>query len=134
MRFLLCALSAVSLLGLTACGTLTQDTTITTYDAEGRIATVTKTSGSVIPAIVESTKNKTVIAWDNSWVAGVSVSTATVDDPTPTFRAMAGRKDKGVINLLPQHKIDVVRDIIPAIRAGDLSVSTSGLNAGNSDK
>ena len=29
---------------------------------------------------------------------------------------MAGRKDKGVINLLPQHKIDVVRDIIPAIR------------------
>ena len=50
------------------------------------------------------------------------------------FRAMADRKDKGVINLLPQHKIDVVRDIIPAIRAGDLSVSTSGLNAVSGDK
>lgn len=62
MRFPLCALSALPLLGLTACGTLTQDTTITTYDAEGRISSVTKTSGSVIPAIVESTKNKTVIA------------------------------------------------------------------------
>lgn len=123
----LCVVPAALILA--GCGTLTTDNTVTTYNAEGKIVSVAKVSGSVIPAIVESTRNKTVIAWDNSWLAGISVSAATTEDPTPTFKLLAGRKDKGVINLLPQHDISVLRGIITAIRSGDLSVSPTGVTS-----
>ena len=93
----------------------------------------TITSESVIKTITESTKGKTIIAWDNSWLAGISASTATTEDPTPTIKILAGRNDKGVINVLPQHDISVFKEIIPAIRAGDLSVGSNGISATQQD-
>ena len=75
------------------------------------------------------TTRKTIIAWDNSWLAGISASTATAEDPTPTVKILVGRNDKGFINVLPQHDISVFKEIIPAIRAGDLSAGLTGVTA-----
>ena len=116
---------------LSACAST--GSTIYTYDSEGRVTQKTITSESVIKTITESTKGKTIIAWDNSWLAGISASTATTEDPTPTIKILAGRNDKGVINVLPQHDISVFKEIIPAIRAGNLSVGSNGISATQQD-
>ena len=101
--------------------------TIYTYDSEGRVTQKTVTSESVVKTITDSTRGKTVIAWDNSWLAGLSISTATTEDPTPTIKILAGRNDKGVINLLPEHNISALIEVIPAIRAGDLTLGVTGV-------
>ena len=54
---------------------------------------------------------------------------ATAEDPTPTVKILVGRNDKGFINVLPQHDISVFKEIIPAIRAGDLSAGLTGVTA-----
>lgn len=126
--FSLCGVFAAAL-----CGCTSTSSTILEYDAEGRLVKRTDTSESVIKTITESTKNKTVIAWDNSWLAGISASTATTEDPTPTVKILAGRNDKGVINLLPSHGIAALKDIIPAIRAGDLSVSPTSITSSSKE-
>lgn len=112
---------------LSACAST--GSTIYTYDSEGRVTQKTVTSESVVKTITDSTRGKTVIAWDNSWLAGLSISTATTEDPTPTIKILAGRNDKGVINLLPEHNISALIEVIPAIRAGDLTLGISGVTA-----
>lgn len=112
---------------LSACASTSS--TILEYDASGNVVKRTETSESVIKTITDSTKGKTIIAWDNSWLAGLSISTATTEDPTPTIKILAGRNDKGVINLLPEHNISALIEVIPAIRAGDLTLGISGVTA-----
>lgn len=112
---------------LSACASTSS--TILEYDAAGNVVKRTETSESVIKTITDSTRGKTVIAWDNSWLAGLSISTATTEDPTPTIKILAGRNDKGVINVLPQHDISVFKEIIPAIRAGDLNAGVTGVTS-----
>ena len=112
---------------LSACASTSS--TILEYDASGNVVKRTETSESVIKTITDSTKGKTIIAWDNSWLAGISASTATAEDPTPTVKILVGRNDKGFINVLPQHDISVFKEIIPAIRAGDLSAGLTGVTA-----
>lgn len=112
---------------LSACASTSS--TILEYDASGNVVKRTETSESVIKTITDSTRGKTVIAWDNSWLAGISASTATTEDPTPTVKILVGRNDKGVINVLPQHDIAVFEKIIPAIRSGDLSAGLTGVTA-----
>ena len=112
---------------LSACASTSS--TILEYDASGNVVKRTETSESVIKTITDSTKGKTIIAWDNSWLAGLSISTATTEDPTPTIKILAGRNDKGVINLLPEHNISALIEVIPAILAGDLTLGISGVTA-----
>lgn len=112
---------------LSACASTSS--TILEYDASGNVVKRTETSESVIKTITDSTKGKTIIAWDNSWLAGLSISTATTEDPTPTIKILAGRNDKGVINLLSEHNISALIEVIPAIRAGDLTLGISGVTA-----
>ena len=112
---------------LSACAST--GSTIYTYDSEGRVTQKTVTSESVVKTITDSTKGKTIIAWDNSWLAGISASTATAEDPTPTVKILVGRNDKGFINVLPQHDISVFKEIIPAIRAGDLNAGVTGVTS-----
>ena len=127
MRKLILFFSVLSLGLLSACASTSS--TILEYDASGNVVKRTETSESVIKTITDSTKGKTIIAWDNSWLAGLSISTATTEDPTPTIKILAGRNDKGVINLLPEHNISALIEVIPAIRAGDLTLGISGVTA-----
>lgn len=88
-------------ISLAGCSSLSNRSIITEYTPEGKISRVTETNESVITRITESTKSKTVIAWESGWMAYLSASTATTQDPTPTVKMFAGKSDKGAISALP---------------------------------
>jgi hypothetical protein len=62
MKKLSLMLVAVFSLFLTACFAPTQ-TTISEYNADGKLIKTTVTSESVIKSVVESTKDKSLITW-----------------------------------------------------------------------
>lgn len=127
----LVALLAVCLL----CGcTATKSTTIT-YDKDGNVTSRVETQSSVVKEITESTKGKTVVAWESGWAAYISGSTATNDDPTPHVKMFAGKTDKGVISALPnQEHWDGIAQAIRATKY-ELQVNASGVtSAGETEK
>lgn len=111
---------------LTACFAPTQ-TTISQYDAQGKLVKTTVTSQSVIKSVVESTKDKSLITWQSGWAAYMSASTATTEDPMPTIKMGAGKIDKGMITLHKDHKDLKVEQIIKATRS-QLTVSSTGVS------
>ena len=119
---------------LTGCGTLTTPSTVTEYDTDGRVTKVTVTRGSVIPEIVKSTKNKTVIAWKDGWMGYISISSGTTDDPTPHGKIFAGKVNEGAISILPgQTGLPGIARIIQATKS-DISMSlTDGVSATSSE-
>jgi hypothetical protein len=128
--FIVLAFLLLAVVCLTGCSTTSS--TIYEFDAKGKVIkkTVTKEKGA-IDKLVESTKKKSVIAWSDGWIAYISVSTATTEDPTPTGKISAGKVAKGYISLLPnQENLDKVAEIIKATRTS-LSVSSSGISSGS---
>lgn len=119
---------ALPLLFLAGCFAPTANT-VTEYDSAGNIVRVTETSESVVKSLVESTKDKTVILWDNSFLAYLSASAATMEDPTPTLKMGIGKADKGLISL--KHENLNPAEIVSAARAGDLSLSATGIENKN---
>ncbi len=121
--FLLIAVVAAAV--LTGC-TSTQST-ITEYDQAGNISKVTESSESVISSVVKSTKDKTVIVWEDGWAAYMSISAATPEDPTPHMKMFAGKTNRGVANVLKEQKsLSDIAKIIQATKS-DLSVSATGI-------
>jgi hypothetical protein len=111
---------------LTGCFSATKST-ITEYREDGSIAKVTQSGESVIKTLTESTRKKTVIAWESGWLAYISVSAATLEDPTPTVKLFAGKSDKGAISALPNQKNwDGIAKTILATKQ-DLSVTADGI-------
>ena len=121
------------LLAVAICGCTSTETVIREYDAEGNLIRKTCTSESLVKDVTESTKNKTVIAWENGWAAYLSASTATQEDPTPHVKMWAGKAAKGVISALPeQQNWEGIAKTINATRE-DLKVSASGMEATESE-
>ena len=137
-RYILLRVTALILLfallafALSACGTLTNKTTVTEYDADGKAIRTTVTNEAVASKLMESTKDKTVVLWDNSFLAYISASAATVDDPTPTVRMGLGRADKGMITIHKGHNLKYAPDIIKATRTGTISLTPSDITTGQS--
>ncbi len=127
-RYSLIAAAAVAVATLTGCtGT---GTTITEYDSEGRVVKVTQTSESVVSSVVASTKDKIVAVYDNSFLAYVSASTATTEDPTPHVKFGIGQADKGMLTMPKECDQQYASKIIEAMRAGEIGVSASGVSYG----
>ena len=124
------AASAAALLTLPGCFSPTSST-ITEYDADGRITRQTVTSESIVKTVTDSTKDKSVVMWDNSWLAYMAVTTSTAEDPTPTMKMGVGRADKGAATIHKDHDLTLLPAIVEAIRAGEISVSSSGIGAKN---
>ena len=97
-------LLALAVTALALCGCASTHSTVTEYDAAGNVTQITETSESVISSVVDSTRNKTVIAWSDGWAAYISVSSGTVDDPTPHGKIFAGQVNQGAISILPEQK------------------------------
>ena len=117
-------------LATTGCFSPTQST-ITEFRADGKTITKqTVTSESVIKSLTESTKDKTCIVWESGWLAYLTASTATTDDPTPTFKIGAGKVDKGAITLHKDHKDLPVADVIKSTRS-DIAITASGVSENN---
>ena len=122
------------LLALAAGCTSTRSTTIT-YDKDGKVVSRTETSDSVVKSITDSTKGKTVVAWESGWAAYLSASTATEEDPAPHVKMFAGKTDKGVISALPnQTGWDGITNAILATHYG-LEVTATGIKtSGEAEK
>lgn len=121
------AVTAAITLGISLTGCLSPtQTVITDYGADGKIVKETVTSESVIKSVTDSTKDKSVIVWESGWIAYMSATTATAENPSPTFKLGAGKVDKGAITLHKDHKNFPVADIIKATRS-ELEVSATGL-------
>ena len=126
---LVLALLAGALIAAICAGCTATETVIREYDAEGNLLKKTYTSESLVKDITESTKNKTLVVWENGWAAYLSASTATNDDPTPTVKMWAGKASKGVISALPdQQNWDGIAATVTATRE-DLRVSPSAIEA-----
>ena len=124
-------LSAITMFVLTGCAATRS--TITEYDASGNILRKTETSESVISSVTKSTQNKSVIIWEDGWAGYISVSSGTLDDPTPHGRIFAGKINKGAVSLLPnQSGLPGIAKIIQATKS-DLSVGLDGATAESSE-
>ena len=124
-------LSAIALFVLTGCA-VTQST-ITEYDASGNLLKKTETSESVISSVTKSTQNKSVIIWEDGWAGYISVSSGTLDDPTPHGKIFAGKINKGAVSLLQnQSGLPGIAKIIQATKS-DLSVSFDGAASESSE-
>lgn len=114
-------------------GCASTQSTITEYDASGNILKKTETSESVISSVVKSTKNKSVIIWEDGWAGYISVSSGTMDDPTPHGKIFAGKVNKGAVSILPdQSGLPGIAKIIQATKS-DLSVSFDGAASESSE-
>ena len=128
---LLLPLLAITMFVLTGCAATRS--TITEYDASGNILKKTETSESVISSVTKSTQNKSVIIWEDGWAGYISVSSGTMDDPTPHGRIFAGKINKGAVSLLPnQSGLPGIAKIIQATKS-DLSVGLDGATAESSE-
>ena len=97
------------------------------YDASGNLLRECETSESLVASITESTKGKTVIAWQSGWTAYLSCSAATPEDPTPTLKMGAGKMDSGLISALPGTDWTGLPGVIAATRQ-ELRVSREGIS------
>ena len=122
------------LIGLFTLGTMflagclgTTRSTVTEYRADGTIERCTVSDESVIESLTQSTRNKTIVVWESGWMAYLSGSTATTDDPTPHIKLFAGKSDKGLISALSgQQNWDGIARTIEATRA-ELTIGATGL-------
>lgn len=117
---------------LSACAST--GSTIYTYDSDGRVTQKTVTSESIIKTVTDSTKNKSVVMWEDGWAAYLSVSSGTLEDPTPHGKIFMGKVNKGAVSLLPnQNGLTSISRIIQATK-NDVSASlTDGLELSSSE-
>lgn len=133
MRKLLLSFTALAAAVLLPGCTATRSV-ITEYDAEGKVVKTTESSESVIHTVTKSTQNKSVVVWEDGWAAYISVSSGTMEDPTPHGKIFAGKVNKGAISILPnQSGLPGIARIVQATKS-DLGVSlTDGVNASSSE-
>ena len=103
---------------------------LTTYDKDGKIATVTNASSDIVDKITQSTKDKTVIAWSSGWAGYLSVSMSTEEDPTPTGKIFAGKVDRGYMSIHKDQKDLNWDGIAKAISATSKSLGVSSPGIG----
>jgi hypothetical protein len=119
---------AISILAGTSGCLSSTASTVTEYNAEGKVVRITQNSESILKSVTESTKDKTCIVWESGWAAYISASAATTEDPTPTVKMGVGKVDKGAISLHKDHK--ELQNNLPAVihaTRDDLSVSVDGV-------
>ena len=95
------ALSAVMTV-LSGCASTSS--TVFEFDPDGKVVKETRTTESVMQTLINSTKNKSVVLWEDSLTAYMSVSGGTVDDPTPHGKIFAGKVNRGAVTLLPEQE------------------------------
>ena len=126
-------LAGVLLFGLLLTGCAATRSTITEYDATGNILKKTETSESIIATVTKSTQGKTVVIWEDGWAGYISISSGTMDDPTPHGKIFAGKVNKGAVSILPtQQNLLGIAKIIQATKS-DLSVGLDGATAESSE-
>lgn len=125
---------ATVLAAATFSGCASSASTILEFDANGNVTKKTETSQSILETLVSSTKDKSVVLWEDSLTAYISVSGGTIDDPTPHGKIFAGKVNRGVITLHTDQKC--VAHIAEAIQAtkSDVAVNLDGVQSSSSER
>lgn len=128
----LCIIAVASVVLLTGCAI--SRSTITEYDAEtGAVIKKTESSESLIKTVTESTKNKTVIVWEDGWAGYISVSPGTTEDPSPHGKIFVGKVNKGALSILPnQQGLTAIPGIVQATKS-DISADLTSVSAKSSE-
>ena len=125
---------ATLMLVLLATGCTSTTSTILEYDETGNLVKRTESSESVIKTVTDSTKNKSVIVWEDGLAAYISVSSGTTEDPTPHGKLFAGKVNKGGISMLPnQTGLAGIAKIIQATKSDITASLTEGVSATSSE-
>ena len=134
MRKLIVIFSAAVTIVFLSAGCASTRSTVTEYDAAGNVVKRTETTESVISSVVESTRNKTVVAWEDGWAAYISLSSGTVDDPTPHGKIFAGQVNQGAISILPEQKnLTGIAQVIQSTKTDVTANLTDGVAATGSE-
>ena len=113
-------------------GCASTHSTVTEFDSAGNIVKQLESSESVIKTVMESTANKSVIIWEDGWAGYISISSGTIEDPTPHGKIYAGKTNKGWISLLPdQRGTGNISKIIQATKS-DVAISLEGITSSSS--
>jgi len=129
-----CGLSAGLLLFMLAGCFSSSEDRIREFDPSGNLIYEKSCSESPVKSILNSTGDKTVIFWDNSWIAFVSASSFSLEDPAPVLKMGIGHADKGYISLLGQHDFSRIPETVRAVREDMISLTASGIEASTPDK
>jgi len=114
-------------IAMTACFSSSEDQ-VREFDPSGVLIREENRSESPIRSVLNSVRGKTVILWDNSWIAFITASSFSLEDPAPVFKMGIGHADKGYISLLEQHDFSSIPETVRAVREGSLSLSPSGVD------
>lgn len=99
-------------------GCASTSSTVFEFDPDGKVVKETRTTESVMQTLINSTKNKSVVLWEDSLTAYMSVSGGTVDDPTPHGKIFAGKVNRGAVTLLPdQEDVANIAKVIHATKS-----------------
>lgn len=114
------------------CGCASTRSTITEFNEAGKVIKTTETSESVISTLMSSTKDKSVIIWEDGWAAYISGSTGTTEDPTPHGKIFCGKVNKGWISMRSdQRNMGDIASVIQATKT-DVAVSLDGMKSTSS--
>ena len=124
-----CVLAAGLLLFMLAGCFSSSEDRIREFDPSGNLIYEKICSESPVKSILNSTGDKTIIFWDNSWIAFVSASSFSLEDPAPVLKMGIGHADKGYISLLGQHDFSRIPETVRAVREDTISLTASGIEA-----
>lgn len=111
-------------------GTTETSTTITEFDTNGKVTKTTVTNAStesIVSSVMNSTKEKSIVVWDNSFKAYLSVSWGDTNTPTPHVDMGIGKNDKGYFSLHKNHGAEYGERMIQAARAQEITISNTGI-------
>ncbi|MDD4817128.1 MAG: hypothetical protein PHI85_04065 [Victivallaceae bacterium] len=133
MRIIMMSLSFLFAAAAAGCAATTS--TISKYDAEGRLTRVSETSQSVVSSVVASTKDKLVLVNDQSMAIGLRALPpgSSTDAPSGTLELLFGRNDRVLLTVppaMPAATVKAMASVIQASRAGEVNVSATGITAG----
>ena len=115
------------------CGCASTRSIVTEFDEQGKRVKQIETSESVVSTLMKSTKNKSVILWEDGWAAYISGSTGTIEDPTPHGKIFCGKVNKGWISIKSdQQNVADIAKIIKATKS-DIEVTSDGIKAMTSE-
>lgn len=124
------ALGICFLAGGCLTGTTETSTTITEFDADGKVTKTTVTNAStesIVSSVMEATKEKSLVIWDNSFKAYLAVSWGDTSTPTPHVDMGIGKNDKGYFSLHKNHGAEYGERMIQAARAQEITISPTGM-------
>lgn len=114
-------------LTISGCAVFVGESTITEYDKDGNITKITVSNTPVLSNAVAGLKNKSWVAWEDSWAAFIGRDNSLVEDPT-SFKLFVGKSNKGMLAVTKDQKgLGNIPAIISAT-GSSLEVTPKGVN------